>query len=59
MFTKQTDSKFEKWVESGLSIFEFRRLVAEIYIRLPDKQEACDFVNLDIDRQSTKKDIIN
>ena len=31
MFTKQTDGKFEKWVESGLSTFEFRRLVAEIY----------------------------
>ena len=31
MFTKQTDGKFEKWVESGLSTFEIRRLVAEIY----------------------------
>ena len=33
MFTKQTDSKFEKWVKSGLSTFEIRRLVAEIYFR--------------------------
>ena len=31
MLTKQTDGKFEKWVESGLSTFEIRRLVAEIY----------------------------
>ena len=31
MFTQQTDSDFEKWVESGLSTFETRRLVAEIY----------------------------
>ena len=31
MFTKQTDGKFEKWAESGLSTFETRRLVAEIY----------------------------
>ena len=31
MFTKQTDGKFEKWVESGLSTFEIWRLVAEIY----------------------------
>ena len=35
MFTKQTDGKFEKWVESGLSTFEIRRLVAEIYFRSP------------------------
>ena len=34
MFTKQTDSKFEKWVESGLSTFEIRRLVAEIYFSM-------------------------
>ena len=31
MFTKQTDGKFEKWVESGLSTFEIQPLVAEIY----------------------------
>ena len=31
MFTKQTDGKFEKSVESGLSTFEIQRLVAEIY----------------------------
>ena len=31
MFNKQTDGKFEKWVESSLSTFEIRRLVAEIY----------------------------
>ena len=34
MLTKQTDGKFEKWVESGLSTFEIRRLVAEIYFSL-------------------------
>ena len=35
MFTKQTNGKFEKWVESGLSTFEFRGLVAEIYFTHP------------------------
>ena len=31
MFIKQTDGKFEKWVESGLSTFEIRCMVAKIY----------------------------
>ena len=31
MFINQTESEFEKLVESGLSTFETRRLVAEIY----------------------------
>ena len=34
MQKKVLDGKFEKWVESGLSTFKIRRLVAEIYFSM-------------------------
>ena len=40
MFINQTESEFEKWVECGLSTFETRRLVAEIYFRLLSLKDA-------------------